>query len=240
MKKKDVILTEGEIIEKWMPQVHQLLNRSNIQGIEREDQEANMMEQVLVAWRAYDETRGASFHTYLYACLMNRIRQMIGEAQKRKTEFTFGEAGLNKDDQNSRERLVGDLEDGLGHLANGAGYQWLSGEYRSLDFEIIEDYFGKISLTVQETKVAILQALGFTTTEINKIIPGASYQNLRSKTRDFRNNFSRRSGCKTSQYQKDALKILKDSLDIGDESVEQVLTGLGISIPETVKINLIK
>lgn len=75
-----------ELLDKWEPKVHRMLRTCNIVGIEYEDQAQELRIEIVKAAKAFDESRGASFHTFLHTCMLNRIRQMIAIAQKKKND----------------------------------------------------------------------------------------------------------------------------------------------------------
>ena len=226
MKAAKQVQTESDVVAQWTPLIHKFLNRSNIKGIDREDQEQMMAEQVVTAWRSFDPEK-AQFITYLWRCFQNKTAAMVGEAQKRKDEFTFGEMSMNQRPDDSKHI---DMEYRLGSLANN-DYQFLSGNSSALDLDTVEEWFYMVSLTVPETKVAILQALGFRMDEINEVVGNKVYQTLKSKTRDLRDNIGRRRGHKISQYQAKAIKLLKNFFETGEGSIEELLAELKIKVP---------
>lgn len=232
MKAAKQVQTEQEVVEQWTPLVHKFLNKSNIQGIDREDQEQQMAEQIVTAWRSFDPGK-AQFITYLWKCFQNKTASMVGEAQKHKEEFTFGEMNMNQrqDDQHH----VG-IENRLSKISPN-NYKFVSGESSTLDLDTVEEWFYMVTLTVPETKVAILQALGFSMNEINEVIGNKVYQTLKAKTRDMRKNLGRRRGHQISQYQAKAIGLLKDFYESGDGTIEELLKELKISVSSAMITN---
>lgn len=75
-----------DLLDKWEPKVHRMLKTCALVGIEYEDAAQELRIEIVKAAKAFDENRGASFHTFLHTCMINRVRQLIGDAQKKKND----------------------------------------------------------------------------------------------------------------------------------------------------------
>ena len=73
---------DNELIDKWEPKIQKMVSNSFIIGLDNEDLAQELRIALVKAAKAYDETRGVVFHTYLHTSLVNTIRTLISKAQR--------------------------------------------------------------------------------------------------------------------------------------------------------------
>lgn len=79
------------LLAQWEPQIHSMLKRAHLVGIEYEDAVQELRIEIVRAAQNFDETYGTKFHTLLYVYMQNRIRQLIKELQKHKLTSSLSE-----------------------------------------------------------------------------------------------------------------------------------------------------
>ena len=82
-----------DLILQWEPKIQKMVSNTFIVGLDREDLAQELRIGLVKAAKAFDESRGISFHTYLHTSLVNATRTLITKAQKqpqtRSIDFKF-------------------------------------------------------------------------------------------------------------------------------------------------------
>ena len=68
--------TTDALLTQWEPKVHRMLKSAYVNPADYEDWCQELRIEILRASRSYVEGRGASFHTFLHICMLNRLRQL--------------------------------------------------------------------------------------------------------------------------------------------------------------------
>ena len=71
------------LVKQWEPKIQKMTASTYIAGMDREDLAQELRIALLKSAKAYDESRGISFHTYLHTALVNTIRTLISKAQRK-------------------------------------------------------------------------------------------------------------------------------------------------------------
>ena len=83
----------NELVAQWEPKIQKMSSNSYVVGLDKEDLAQELRIALIKAARAYDESKGAIFHTYLHTSLVNTIRTLITKAQRkpisRSIDLTF-------------------------------------------------------------------------------------------------------------------------------------------------------
>lgn len=79
------IQTAGEhrLLERYLPLVRSRANAFRQKGIETDDLVQEGVIGLLYAIRAYDHRLGASFETFAYVCITNRLRTVVASASRK-------------------------------------------------------------------------------------------------------------------------------------------------------------
>lgn len=77
-------MTAEEAVLQWEPQANLMARRTTVQGMDYDDIMQEMRVVIVRAWETWDERREASFHTYLYRCMENRVRSLITASNRQK------------------------------------------------------------------------------------------------------------------------------------------------------------
>jgi len=89
---------DDELLSQWEPKIQKILGNIWISGFEREDIAQELRIVVIKAARAFDETRGVLFHTYLHTSMVNTLRTLLAKAHKqidtKSLDFTYEETDL--------------------------------------------------------------------------------------------------------------------------------------------------
>ena len=72
----------NDLILQWERKIQKMSSNTFIVGMEREDIAQELRIAIIKAAKAYDNSRGILFHTYLHTTLVNTIRTLISKAQK--------------------------------------------------------------------------------------------------------------------------------------------------------------
>ena len=87
-----------DLILQWEPKIQKMVSNTFILGLDREDLAQELRIGLVKAAKAFDESRGISFHTYLHTSLVNATRTLITKAQKqlqtRSIEFKFNDSEI--------------------------------------------------------------------------------------------------------------------------------------------------
>ena len=83
----------NELVAQWEPKFQKMSSNSYVVGLDKEDLAQELRIALVKAARAYDDSKGAIFHTYLHTSLVNTIRTLITKAQRkpiaRSIDLTF-------------------------------------------------------------------------------------------------------------------------------------------------------
>jgi RNA polymerase sigma factor (sigma-70 family) len=71
-----------KLILQWEPKIQKMVSNSFIVGLDNEDLAQELRIALIKAAKAYDDSRGVVFHTYLHTSLVNTIRTLISKAQR--------------------------------------------------------------------------------------------------------------------------------------------------------------
>ena len=92
-----MIEINDDLIRQWEPKIQKMVSNSFVIGMDREDIAQELRISLLKAAKAYDNSRGVIFHTYLHTSLVNTIRTLISKAQRqpeqRSLDNVFPESG---------------------------------------------------------------------------------------------------------------------------------------------------
>ena len=92
-----MIEINDDLVRQWEPKIQKMVSNSFVVGLDREDIAQELRISLLKAAKAYDESRGVIFHTYLHTSLVNTIRTLISKAQRqpeqRSLDNVFPESG---------------------------------------------------------------------------------------------------------------------------------------------------
>ena len=72
----------NELITQWEPKIQKMVSGIFVVGMERDAIDQELRIGIMKAAKAYDESRGILFHTYLHTALVNTIRTLISKAQR--------------------------------------------------------------------------------------------------------------------------------------------------------------
>ena len=83
----------NELVAQWEPKIQKMSSNSYVVGLDKEDLAQELRIALVKAARAYDDSKGAIFHTCLHTSLVNTIRTLITKAQRkpiaRSIDLTF-------------------------------------------------------------------------------------------------------------------------------------------------------
>ncbi|WMJ84399.1 sigma-70 family RNA polymerase sigma factor [Oscillospiraceae bacterium LTW-04] len=74
---------ENGLLERYLPMVHSRANAFRQKGVETDDLIQEGVIGLLHAIRAYDHKYGASFETFAYVCITNRLRSAVATASRK-------------------------------------------------------------------------------------------------------------------------------------------------------------
>tara|TARA_Y100000310_G_C20522444_1_gene734332 strand:- start:500 stop:1054 length:555 start_codon:yes stop_codon:yes gene_type:complete len=154
------------LLEQWEPKIHRILQTTFILGMDRDDIAQELRIAIIKAAQHFDETKGASFHTYLHTVMMNTIRTFISKAQKTKNvSTTYRINGSNTDDFSK------------GVLSN-AITRSLIDKHASEFIDVLElkDILDRASLSAQERDFLELRMDGATMEQISGKLDGSAYK----------------------------------------------------------------
>ena len=87
-----------ELILQWEPKVQKMVSSVFVVGMERDDVAQELRIALMKSAKAYDESRGVLFHTYLHTALVNTIRTLISKAQRqpdfRSIDTVFNDSSI--------------------------------------------------------------------------------------------------------------------------------------------------
>jgi RNA polymerase sporulation-specific sigma factor len=75
--KRQEAVSEGQVLERYLPLVRRRANAFRSMGVEPDDLVQEGLIGLLYAARAYQKDHGASFETFAYRCITNRLRTAV-------------------------------------------------------------------------------------------------------------------------------------------------------------------
>ena len=167
---------DDKLLGKWEPKIQKMLFNVWIPGFEREDIAQELRIVIIKAARAFDETRGILFHTYLHTAMVNTLRTLLSKAHKqvdtKSLDFTYEET----------DSLPLDI---VKALADKSDF--------TLDFDVTDEVFS-CGLSSAEQKFLVLRLEGLTMEEITEDLGEPAYkirQSLRKKVLDGTNLYEK-------------------------------------------------
>ena len=170
------MIIDDSLLKQWEPKIQKMCSNMWIPGYDRDDLAQELRIAVVKAAKAYDEDRGASFHTYLHSAMVNTLRTLLSKANKqidtKSLDITYDETDL----------LPLDI---VKALTDGSDF--------TLDFDITDEIFS-CGLTQAEQKFLVLRLEGLTMEEITEDLGEPAYrirQSLRKKILDGTNLYEK-------------------------------------------------
>ena len=167
---------DDKLLKKWEPKIQKMVSNTWISGLEREDIAQELRIVIIKAARAFDETRGVLFHTYLHTSMVNTLRTLLAKAHKqidtKSLDFRYEETDL----------LPLDI---VKALANKNDF--------TLDFDATDEIFS-CGLTSTEQEFLVLRLEGLTMEEITEDLGEPAYkirQSIRKKVLDGTNLYEK-------------------------------------------------
>lgn len=155
-----------ELLEQWEPKIHRILQNTFILGMDKEDVAQELRIAILKAAKHFDDTKGASFHTYLHTVMINTIRTFIAKAQKTKNvSTTYSINGVNTD---------GYPEGFISNAVNKALIDTHASDFVS-NIEVY-DMLEQASLSLQEWSFLDLRMDGLTMEQISAQLNESAYK----------------------------------------------------------------
>ena len=165
-----------DLLAQWEPKIQKMLSNVWIPWFDREDIAHELRIVIIKAARAFDETRGVLFHTYLHTAMINTLRTLLAKAHKqlvtKSLDFTYEETDL----------LPLDI---VKALADESDF--------TLDFDVADEVFS-CGLTSAEQEFLVLRLEGLTMEEITEDLGEPAYkirQSLRKKVLDGTNLYEK-------------------------------------------------
>ena len=147
-----------DLILQWEPKIQKMVSNTFIVGLDREDLAQELRMGIVKAAKAFDESRGISFHTYLHTSLVNATRTLITKAQKqistRSIDFKFNDSDIIPTEIS---KALTDPND----------------NYEQIDIEILMD---TLSLCLKEKMFIKLKLEGMTMEEITEDLEESAYK----------------------------------------------------------------
>ena len=170
------MIIDDSLLKQWEPKIQKMCSNMWIPGYDRDDLAQELRIAVVKAAKAYDEDRGASFHTYLHSAMVNTLRTLLSKANKqivtKSLDVTYEETDL----------LPLDI---VKALTDDSDF--------TLDFDITDEIFS-CGLTQAEQKFLVLRLEGLTMEEITEDLGEPAYrirQSLRKKILDGTNLYEK-------------------------------------------------
>lgn len=114
---------EDTKLQKWLPLVRSRANAFREKGVESDDLVQEGLIGLLSAIRSYDESRGASFETFAYICITNRMKSAISLAKKRTDTVSLDESQESPDVKADPQEIV---------LSDDAAEKWFENAVKKL------------------------------------------------------------------------------------------------------------
>tara|TARA_Y100000310_G_scaffold195134_1_gene195136 strand:+ start:496 stop:1020 length:525 start_codon:yes stop_codon:yes gene_type:complete len=172
------MIIDDDLLKQWEPKIQKMCSNLWIPGYDRDDLAQELRIAVIKSAKAYEENRGASFHTYLHSAMVNTIRTLLSKSNKqlstKSLDVTYEETDL----------LPLDI---VKALTDDSDF--------TLDFDITDEIFS-CGLTQAEQKFLVLRLEGLTMEEITDDLGEPAYrirQSLRKKILDGTNLYEKHS-----------------------------------------------
>ena len=110
-------------LQKWLPLVRSRANAFREKGVEADDLVQEGLIGLLSAIRSYDESRGASFETFAYICITNRMKSAVSSAVKRTETVSLDESQESPDVKADPQEIV---------LSDDVAERWLDAAVKKL------------------------------------------------------------------------------------------------------------
>ena len=110
-------------LQKWLPLVRSRANAFREKGVESDDLVQEGLIGLLSAIRSYDESRGASFETFAYVCITNRMKSAVSSAVKRTETVSLDEGQESPDVKADPQEKV---------LSDDVAERWLEAAVKKL------------------------------------------------------------------------------------------------------------
>lgn len=94
------------LIEKHLPLVHSIVNKYSASGADCDDLLQEGLIGLMLAARAYSEKRGASFSTFAYRCITNRVLTAVSLAEKGSDKLSKYDLSTVDQDTDPQELLL--------------------------------------------------------------------------------------------------------------------------------------
>ena len=93
-------------LQKWLPLVRSRANAFREKGVESDDLVQEGLIGLLSAIRSYDESRGASFETFAYICITNRMRSAVSSVVPSTKTVSLDEGEASEDIKSDPQEIV--------------------------------------------------------------------------------------------------------------------------------------
>ena len=110
-------------LQKWLPLVRSRASAFREKGVESDDLVQEGLIGLLSAIRSYDESRGASFETFAYICITNRMKSAVSSAVKRTDTISLDESQESLDVKADPQEIV---------LSDDVAERWLDAAVKKL------------------------------------------------------------------------------------------------------------
>ena len=92
------MIIDDDLLKQWEPKIQKMCSNLWIPGYDRDDLAQELRIAVIKSAKAYEENRGASFHTYLHSAMVNTIRTLLSKSNKqlstKSLDVTYEETDL--------------------------------------------------------------------------------------------------------------------------------------------------
>ena len=163
----------NELILKWEPKIQKLLQGTFVVGMDRDDIAQELRMAIIKPAKAYDETRGILFHTYLHTAMINTIRTLISRGQRQSIDLSLDSTQKREANSNGFDVSLADT------LADSTNI--------SEDLEFNDLLENSVFLSSVEKDFIVLRLEGMNMDEISKDLQTSAYKlrdNLREKIGD--------------------------------------------------------
>ena len=85
------MIIDDDLLKQWEPKIQKMCSNLWIPGYDRDDLAQELRIAVIKSAKAYEENRGASFHTYLHSAMVNTIRTLLSKSNKQVSIISLSE-----------------------------------------------------------------------------------------------------------------------------------------------------
>ena len=154
---------DNDLVAQWEPKVQKISSSTFIIGMDRDDIAQELRIVLVKAAKKFDPTRGVLFHTYLHTAMMNTVRTLISQAQRRPNinslDQTFADSDLVPIEIIEKLSETPDLEENLMIADIMKQYNFSANEQEFLHLRIDGLTMGEISNDLGESAYKIRQSL---------------------------------------------------------------------------------